>query len=233
MKYPATKGRGKKRQYKKKYQKRGKGRPLGTMITRMREPGFPDRVSLKLKYVDRLDISTSAGVPYYNHIFRANSVYDPDYTATGHQPLYFDQYSAIYDKYKVRGCRLDLDINNASGSNAIDVSAVHSTVTTSFLTTTKLVEQTDSVVTKFCPVSQQYPVKLRYYVKCNEGFGVSKSAYENDSVFSSIVSGNPASVLYLHTHFESLNYTSSVAANVLVRLTFYVDFYDRNDIAQS
>jgi len=220
---------------KRKYNKRKQYRRYSkaTKIARMPEVGFPDKVSVKLRYVERLDITTAGGVPYYNHIFRANSLYDPDYTGTGHQPLYFDQYAAIYDRYKVRGCKLVMVINNASGVNAMDVSAVHSTTTTPFTTTAKMVEQTDSLLTKFCPISQQYPVVLKYYVDCSEGFGITKAAYNNDSVYSAQIGTNPASVLYLHTHFESLNYTSSIAANVLVRLEFYVDFYDRNDIAQS
>jgi len=34
-------------------------------------------------------------------LFVINSIYDPDSTGTGHQPLYRDTYAAIYDQYAV------------------------------------------------------------------------------------------------------------------------------------
>ena len=40
------------------------------------------------------------------HIFRANSMYDPDYTGTGHQPLGFDEMSTIYNKHKVTRAKI-------------------------------------------------------------------------------------------------------------------------------
>lgn len=39
-------------------------------------------------------------------MFRANSLYDPDYTGAGHQPLGFDQWSAVYGYYYVRRARI-------------------------------------------------------------------------------------------------------------------------------
>lgn len=36
-------------------------------------------------------------------VYRGNSIYDPDFTGTGHQPLGHDQYSSFYHKYCVVG----------------------------------------------------------------------------------------------------------------------------------
>lgn len=46
-----------------------------------------------------LDPATAGALGYY--VFRANSIYDPDYSAAGHQPMGYDQLSALYAHYVV------------------------------------------------------------------------------------------------------------------------------------
>lgn len=52
-----------------------------------------------LKYCTIVPLDLSLGFAY--HVFRANDLYDPDYTATGHQPFGRDKYTAEYKKYVV------------------------------------------------------------------------------------------------------------------------------------
>jgi hypothetical protein len=61
--------------------------------------------------VDRVSLtSTSGGQAYYQ--FRANSLFDPDLSGTGHQPRYYDQLcgsAGPYQTYRVHGCSARLD----------------------------------------------------------------------------------------------------------------------------
>lgn len=61
---------------------------------------FPQRKTVAIRYVENftLDASSSANAVY---AFRANSVFDPNFTGAGHQPMYHDLYSQIYDSYNV------------------------------------------------------------------------------------------------------------------------------------
>lgn len=61
---------------------------------------------------------TSAG--YYTPMwtFRLNSLYDPDYTGTGHQPRFFDQWSAIYGSYNVYKVRVKVILIASAASTA-------------------------------------------------------------------------------------------------------------------
>lgn len=67
--------------------------------------GFPQSYISKLKYVDRITINPGIG-SFAEHIFRANSCFDPDYTGVGHQPKTFDQFMALYQHYTVIGARI-------------------------------------------------------------------------------------------------------------------------------
>lgn len=63
---------------------------------------FPNVKYVRHKYVDVITIpaGSSAGWPQL-YQFRANSMYDPDYTGTGHQPLFRDEMAAQYNYYTV------------------------------------------------------------------------------------------------------------------------------------
>jgi hypothetical protein len=77
--------------------------------------GFPDRLLTKVRYCDILSI-TSTGGGQGKYLWRWNSTFDPDYTGTGHQPLYRDTYAAIYDQYAVVAATATFEILNTTVS---------------------------------------------------------------------------------------------------------------------
>lgn len=70
--------------------------------------GFPKMLKFKHKYATNTTLQSTGGLAHYQ--FRANGMYDPDVTSTGHQPMYFDQVSALYDHYVVIGSRIKYTI---------------------------------------------------------------------------------------------------------------------------
>lgn len=86
----------------KRQNKRKRGSKRKTKIPR----AFPSTFTTRLKYVEVVELDCEAlGAPkQYN--FRANSIYDPNLTGTGHQPMGRDEFSAIYDHYTVIGSKL-------------------------------------------------------------------------------------------------------------------------------
>jgi len=69
--------------------------------------GFPKIVKMTHRYSETIRMVSSAGVPQFQR-FRANGMYDPNQTAGGHQPLFYDQMSVLYNHWKVIGARLPL-----------------------------------------------------------------------------------------------------------------------------
>lgn len=68
--------------------------------------GFPRCQLVRMVYFAQVRLDPD-GTPA-THVFSANSVYDPDYTQTGHQPMYHDQYAAVYNKYKVVSSKIQI-----------------------------------------------------------------------------------------------------------------------------
>lgn len=77
--------------------------------------GLPAKVMVKHRYVDTIVLSATTGAPSA-YFWSANGMYDPDITGTGHQPLYFDQYSALYNHYTVIGAKVTFRVVSAASS---------------------------------------------------------------------------------------------------------------------
>lgn len=82
--------------------------------------GFPKELRMTHRYVDyKTFVSTGGAVG--SHTFRCNGMYDPDYTATGHQPLYFDQLTAIYNHFTVLNSKIVVKFSTDTGNSAVPV----------------------------------------------------------------------------------------------------------------
>jgi len=97
---------------KKTYKKRR------TSMVKYRKPlplnGFPDKYVCRLKYAELITLDATAlgsAAPTY-HSFRANSLFDPNYTSVGHQPRGFDELASLYDHYTVIGSKCTVHFEN-------------------------------------------------------------------------------------------------------------------------
>ena len=73
--------------------------------------GFPKAIITKLRYCTNISQVSTLGSSAV-HVFSANSIFDPDVTGVGHQPLYRDQYAAIYENYVVLGSKITVTWTN-------------------------------------------------------------------------------------------------------------------------
>lgn len=61
---------------------------------------FPKQLYNQVRYCETINVTLGiTGLGSY--LFSCNGLYDPNITGTGHQPLYFDNLTAIYDHYTV------------------------------------------------------------------------------------------------------------------------------------
>lgn len=66
--------------------------------------GFPKMMKFKHRYCTQVSLTDSAGHVHYQ--MRANGLFDPDLSSTGHQPMWFDQLAGIYNHYTVIGSKI-------------------------------------------------------------------------------------------------------------------------------
>lgn len=78
--------------------------------------GFPKKLMMTHKYNEVVVPTCSVGALAY-YTFSCNSLYDPNVTSGGHQPMFFDQLTAIYDHYTVIGSIATIKITHLVPSN--------------------------------------------------------------------------------------------------------------------
>lgn len=79
--------------------------------------GLPKSYTTRLHYSSEITLNPTTGamVPY---VYRANSLFDPDYTGVGHQPYGFDQLMTWFDHYTVIGSKITVTVfNNGTTHN--------------------------------------------------------------------------------------------------------------------
>lgn len=97
-----------KRKRRRKRRSRAPSRTRNSVIPRPLKC-FPNSMKFNMRYCDLVTIPNhNAGAGPY--VFRMNSIFDPDHTATGHQPRFHDQIQAIYHKYCVIGAKAYVEI---------------------------------------------------------------------------------------------------------------------------
>lgn len=66
-------------------------------------------------------VGTPALDPGFTHVWRANSAFDPDFSAAGHQPRGFDQFMTFFDHYCVVGSKIVVQlINTATTTQGVE-----------------------------------------------------------------------------------------------------------------
>jgi len=85
--------------------------------------GFGQSMRTKLRYVENIAFSSTAGAVQRN-AFSPQNCFDPNVSGTGHQPMYFDQFAAIYSRYKVHGSTIRVKFNVVSETAATSCFAV-------------------------------------------------------------------------------------------------------------
>lgn len=108
------------RVYKRKpkpYRKRKLGKKMlkytrrYSMFTPKAHLPFGQSQKVNHRYLASSQMQTAAGAAAV-HTFQVNSLYDPDYTGVGHQPIGYDQLTALFQAYTVIGVRASIKVWN-------------------------------------------------------------------------------------------------------------------------
>jgi len=203
------------------------GAYTGTLLQRTPATGFPERLNVKLRYsFFRAFTQGATGQDVYQ--FKVNSVYDPDSTAAGHQPLYRDQLYLIYKYAVVTSCdyMIQATTNSTSGIIVFATATTYATVDTD----SSAAQERGQHDIKLLTVSS--PVTLRGSIGMSQIFGVDKEAIISDDLYRHDSAADPSQLCYLSVYTQDME---SAGFRVLtnVNLDMMVTFSQVLKIAQS
>lgn len=183
--------------------------------------GFPKKIITILRYIDQYSMTSTLGGAS-TVVFRMNSLFDPDFTNAGHQPLYFDRYAAIYNNYRVLGSRLKATISPTTMINSHGpwVFGINGSESTTSLSTSGInrAEQNDAVSTVFN--QQNKPTTLAYAFSPE----IKMDRPADDDSMGAAVNTNPSNQYYAHVWFSDLNGSTSTAVMRVV-IEYTVEFF--------
>lgn len=227
-----------KRHYRRKATARRK-----TKLTRRTRPSYtvsktsplPDRAFTKLRY-SSLGALTYAGfgVPAANQ-FRVNSLFDPDLSGTGHQPLAFDQYAGIYNRYRVYGMKWKITFSNRSTTyqGEVAIQSRPNVATHSNMDTIYEAPYTSRKATCGVEGSGQAVRVLSGYTSVSKVRGVNRSVVKNDDEYSALISANPAVTPTITLYMQNTDTTTALTIAYRLELEYYCEFFDRKLLTQS
>ncbi len=197
---------------------------MPTNLTSLGAQGFPKKLKVVHKYVESL--AFTAGSASDVRQFTCNGLYDPNISGTGHQPLYFDQLSAIYNHYTVfrSWCTYRVVVTSVPClvSHYIEDD-------TSVSTGSQSAEMSSAVVTTHSNLAVK-PTLLTRMWNAKEYFG--GDIFDNDDLQGS-ASANPAEQMYFTFNVTAIDGVSTPSYSVLVEIHYEAVWDELKTISQS
>lgn len=198
----------------------------------MRAPAAPT-FATKLRYYSPAFIDPAAGVAI-PRIFRANSIFDPDYVVGGSQPRGTDELLALYNHYTVVGSKITVTFANHDTSQPVICGIQVSTDAASTNPIRDFMEQGNI---KYCVLSADSGAgnnvkTLTEYASVKKEFGL-KNIMDNHNLRGDAGS-NPSEELYFNIFAapqDDISNPGVVRLSVLIE--YLVVFSEPNDLAGS
>lgn len=185
-----------------------------------RQFAFPSNIITRLRYGTVKILTTTA---LAGNVWRMNSIFDPDVTAAGHQPLYHDQFGAIYNHYTVIGSKLTARYVRLSGDMSVLVGINVDDDTTPSTTFETLMEQNKGVNTLLGLATggtSDQVLTVTYGSERDEGI----DPYAGGDLIRTAMGSNPAEVFAAYTWGISGDATTSCITHVDIQIEYTVLF---------
>lgn len=165
--------------------------------------------------------------------FRANGMYDPYATGTGHQPMYFDQMSALYNHWTVIGSKITVtfcQLPDAAGTRPpVTVGCFLNDDTTStggFYAILENAQARHKTMTQNTGV----PVTIVNKYSAKKNFG---GSIVNNSLFIGTIASDPAEQMYYTLFAESSASITACTVMWKLRIDYIAVWTELKDLINS
>lgn len=205
---------------------------------RLSTSGFPTQKVVSLRYAECVGLNAGAGV-IASYAFRANSIFDPNSTGTGHQPYAHDQWAILYNHYVVLGSKITVhaSVSNTTGQyQANGIVGIHldDDGTLPGTTTQEMMElprtkysrvNLSSVSNKGVRVSKNYSARRFHGIK---------DVKDNINRIGAAVGANPTEQAYFVIWYGSTDSAEdSTSLALAVQIDYIIQYTEPKDLTTS
>jgi len=217
------------KRYNKKYPKKTFARRRKRYVPRNRfstSSVMPKTMKVNLKYFDQVSLNPVTGSQTNGYVMRANDIFDPDVQLGGHQPMGFDQYMALYTRFRVVGAKISCTFvaNDSTSLNSSALCGILKSTSSSFSGTVNTTIENDKCVYRVIQLGDtSRPLTLKYSTKKSQGIKNIMDNYE----LSGTVIGSPAIQDYFHVWTGNVNPSNDAEpVDIQIHISYSVIFSD-------
>lgn len=187
-----------------------------TYLSKYYDP-FPAKGHFVLRYSDQITLNPTVGANAFYH-FRANSIYDPDYSSAGHQPYGHDNLEGIYKSYVVDKAVMTLVPTQFGNTVATYGARVAENVVTPTFNT---IRETKGITMATTAVGARSPSITRTYER-GKMWPIEK---DTSAVFGANPEGHATALfsLFMQGPNES---TDAGSVDFIVNITYYITCFE-------
>lgn len=205
---------------KKKTQKKKSG--IVSRYSVSTPPGrlLSPQTGVKLIYHTSGQLNPGIGGTTANNIFRLSSIFDPDFTGIGHQPLGRDQLAVLYERYQVWKVDFHIVYVNTDGSNVQRCGYTVSDDSTTAASGEIYIEQGNSEWDILGIAGGQSKKVFSGSVKLNECHGISYKQYMANDDYGAKFGSNPTEECFLKCWVDGVG-TDTSPVRFSISLVFH------------
>lgn len=190
----------------------------------------PDIMCVQLTYsgTQRFTTATIDSI-----VLRGNSIFDPDFSGVGGQPMGHDQWSAFYRRYRVNGSKVEVSVNG-NGTTESGFIIVPSNTNTTFTSHQAAREAAYALVGQLGRTDTNSSQMYEHYMTSAKMKGAAKDIVMYDSDLNAGFGSNPVIGWYWHlVMYDARGGVNTVNFTVSYKITYYVELFDRETLALS
>jgi len=188
------------------------------------------RFITKLNYVvnDQSLVSTLGSTGDYQ--FRLNSLFDPDLTGGGHQPMGFDQITPLYNRYRVFSVSYRITFYPQAGATFVYYILPNNTNASLTGVAPSTVIEQGRCIQKFSNTT--HPTVFSGHLSLNRLNGVTSAVYMADDRYQALSTASPGEEMIMHV-MASASAGATSTTRFDLKLQYHAEFFDPHDLNQS
>lgn len=190
----------------------------------------PEAYLTKLRYTGHINLIPSSANLVTWYTFK-NSLFDPDETSIGHQPLWRDQFATMYQKYRCYGMKYRFLIQNTNTQQLAEAYILYKDDLV-FDTNPDLVRERSGAKRYTLGTAQTRPTIIKGYMPSNKAYGISKGQWLHDDSYEADWGATPFKPSYLCLGVSTMN-AGGATFNVCCDIVLYAKMFDRINVTQS
>lgn len=207
---------------------RRRRQPFGTL--KVLSLGAPTELFVKLPYVETVTSGDVATFVFHQY---QSSLFDPNLTGTGHQPRYFDEWAAMFNRYQVLGMKAIVEfIQIDSSASPVSCAIAWSENTNAYLTTDDLSETKYGKKVTLQGQGSRTVAVLKSYMSAKTIHGNRKGPLQQDDQ-QALVSANPTDMFFLNIGHQTVDGTTTTNIYKRVKIIYYARLFDQKDPGSS